>query len=426
MRQWGLGRPPYHPPATSCLNIYARRFLTKQVDLQACQGNVRRQHGLATGRQSTRRPDSSHSPESDRTVQARHLLRSFLRECTYLPDSFARDWTRQHVIQRFRTYGFKAWKHRDDPAFEERLRSKHREARQAVGQLRRANEGDRWALLKVLLMAYGRTGKRRHELMLPLLPVAGREEHQKLVKISEESIDGFDSTRSAQVEDADPPRAVRGSRPTMPSAKDVNQGQWAPYAPELTPQLRALLQSQIRYPPLPLPGLRRATLRRLHPRIDELNAWLQPMPQSRVKNQVKQWYADLLEKVHSPLPTQEWYRLRDLALGVSSERLIPRRKTRGQSGRDALELVVMYGKPNALRAFGNRDAHRITPRFMQRVWAQVFSQCPLMDWDVDKQQWKVVWGEHALHGLGAGRESQRTTPSGSEQVSEDAADTEEG
>ena len=355
------------------------------------------QHGIAT--QAPKALDRSNSTRASPSLDAayvRHLLRTILRECTYLPDSCARQWMRQHVQGRFRRYGIKMWKHRKDPTYEGRIKSKYREARQAIGQLKRANEGERRPLLGVLFMAYGRTGKRRHELMLPLLPTAGGQKLQKLVDGSEKHVAAVERPDTA----VSPASMQAPSSPTAkPTAKDVNCGQWAPYAPELTPQLRALLQSQLRDPP---PHITRPTLRRLQPRIEELNSWKQPMPVSRVKNQTKQWYAETLEKVHPPLPTDEWYRLHDLASGALSEPPVQRRKSSQSSSGSALELVVVRGQPTAQEALGNRNAHKITQRFMQRMWTQVFSQCPLMHWDTERQTWKVTWGEQALYGMKCG------------------------
>jgi len=59
----------------------------------------------------------------------------------------------------------------------------------------------------------------------------------------------------------------------------------------------------------------------------------------------------------------------------------------------------MFGKPDTRKVFGNREAHQVTPRFMQRLWAQVFAQCPKMEWDPESKGWKVGWGEHEMHGI---------------------------
>src|ERR1700761_2170758 len=89
----------------------------------------------------------------------RHLFRALIRECTYLPDVFARQWMRQHIASRFRTYVFKTWQHQQKGKIdiEQRLKEKREEARKALSSLQRANAGHMKCLLKVLFMAYGRT-----------------------------------------------------------------------------------------------------------------------------------------------------------------------------------------------------------------------------------------------------------------------------
>jgi hypothetical protein len=267
---------------------------------------------------------------------------------------------REHIVHRFGAYRFKAWEHRKDPDSPHLIRHRGlRQARAGLGQLKRANDGNYWALMRVLLLAYGRTGKRRHQLTLPLL-------------------DGVERT------------AVAGQKP--PGAAEVNRGNWEAYAPPLSPQMQALLKSQVANPP---PKLTRPLLRKIRPQIEELNSWLRPMPRSRVKNQVKEWYAKLLDKVHPPLPLQEWNRLRDLATGKAKEPPVPRRHPIPRQSQSPLEMVLQYGKPRGV--FESRDKHRITGRFMQRLWAQVFAQCPLMQWDAGRQKWNVTWGRELLH-----------------------------
>ncbi|KAK5129091.1 hypothetical protein LTR08_003911 [Meristemomyces frigidus] len=390
MHRWLARRPPLCLPTSAHRPAGVRGFHPRRTSPL----DTRRDgHKPATASPKTARkpaPPPPPAPDSPQAVEARHLLRALLRECTYLPDSAARAWMRGHVLQRFHAYTFKAWAHRDDPAFAARLQSKLREARQAIGQLQRANEGERKPLLKVLLMAYGRTGKRRHELMLPLLPTAGPRKDQP------------DTAPSPDDETAATPPKPTTPRSRPPSAEQVNRGDWAPYAPHLTPQLLALLTSQLRTPP---PHLTRAVLRRLQPRIAELNAWHQPMPRSRVKNQTRAWYADLLGKVHPPLPTAEWVRLRGLASGASAEAGVPRRGDLGLGvggdGAAALERLVMFGQVDGA-GVGGRHKHRVTARFMRRLWGQVFAQCPVMEWEGG--EWRVTWGESALYGIEGVRE----------------------
>lgn len=352
---------------------------------------VQRLHSATTpARQGHReRKQNDAVVPSSQTEEARHVLRSILRECTYLPDAQSRKWVAQHTLARFRKYEYKAWKANEKAWLDERLRGRLKEARQAFALLRRANEGERKCLSKVLFWTYGRTGKRRHELMEPLLPVKGRDETEKLIRSDNEKGVGegleIAQTMSGMEIEQGKSDLVKGSFATTIKST---------FTPDLTPQLHALLASQIKASP---PDLTRPNPRRLTPDIPVLNSWQRPMPQKRVKNMQKKHYAHLLDRVLPPLPTEEWERLRDLASGARKVQCAPPRR-RISTGTDVLEMVVRFGKVPE-KVFENRDAHAITPRYMQRLYAQIFSQCPRMDWDVEESRWNVTWGENALYAI---------------------------
>ncbi|KAK5727701.1 hypothetical protein LTR17_012559 [Elasticomyces elasticus] len=335
-------------------------------------------NGVKTRPQPTYKTPLHH----ERDISARHLLRSLLRETTYLPDSHARTWTHQHILSRFRKYTFKVWEHRDDPAYETHIRERLGDGRHKLGLLRRANEGERKPLLKVLLMAYGRVGKRRWELMVPLMPQVISSDLKTALK------SGAEAATDPKTDESPP-----NTQSKPPTATQVHPNHSLAYVPEFTPQLLALLSSQLRTPP---PHLTRPSLRRLTPKISALNSWLRPLHPSRVKNQTKEWYADTLSKVHAPLPLHEWQRLRDLASGARTEKMRPRRTAVVEEGRSALEMVVAYGKVSERKVFGNREGHAITKRFMRRIWGVVFGQCPVMEWDAQAARWGVSWGQQAL------------------------------
>ncbi|KAK3699717.1 hypothetical protein LTR37_016322 [Vermiconidia calcicola] len=338
---------------------------------------------------TTEQQDGLAASHDEHKSQSRHLLRAILRECTYLPDPSARQWVSQHVISRFRTYSFKVWKHRKDEGseFNDRLQRKLKEAKHALSRLRRANEGERNCLLRALLMTYGRVGKRRHELMRPLLPLQGQSDVNALLGDGDQEVGCEDEVDQTLDETEETTSDVHESDDTAAITPKRLQ------TLELTPQLRVLLVSQIKRPP---PNLTRSNPRRLDPDIPALNTWLRPMPQKRVKNMKKKHYAQLLDRVQPPLPKEEWMKLRDFAYGkVSFGGTVSRRKAQASSQDDltgsALEMVVQFGKvPD--KAFGNREAHAITPRFMKRLYAQVFAQCPLMDFKAGTNEWKVIWG----------------------------------
>lgn len=322
-------------------------------------------------------------PDEFHRTASRHVLRGILRECTYLPDPFVATWIRQHAMERFRTYDYRIFKNRDDPEFKKRLETVRRKSRQALYQLRRANEGDRKMMLKALSMGYGRIGKRRRDLMKPLFPVELQQDEEEAGQL--------------QMESPEPRNHVSNdAKNKKQSAKDDAVGPVKAQIKEamdnLPRPLHALLKSQIESSP---PAIARRNPRRLGLELPELNSWHKPMPQSRVKNKLKEWYANLLSTVQAPLPDKEWYDLRDLALRKKTGKLPITRRKQLTSPPSVLEMVVKRGKLPA-DMFRKGHAHHVTPRFMQRVWIDVFSQCPLMKYDSSTQKWTVTWGHHAL------------------------------
>lgn len=315
----------------------------------------------------------------------------------------------KHALSRFKTSDFKAWKHREKPDYADRLRAREKDARGWLAYLRRANEGERKCLMRIMFMAYGRIGRRRHELLRPLLPTKGREEIERL-GVQQEGGEDADELSSEVSEDASPAESMSITTLGKPAPQKNDQVDTSPtlvFELHLTPQLRALLLSQIQASP---PTLTRTNLRRLTQEIPALNTWLRPMPQCRIKNKRKEHYASILSRALPPLPTEEWNHLLALASGQQPiPAPIPRRKPGASTLCDAksditvnlrgdnaaLETILAYGKPPT-KLLHDRNAHAMTPRFMRRLYAQVLSQCPLMEWDREGKEWRVFWGEQAL------------------------------
>jgi len=332
-------------------------------------------------------------------ISSRHVLRGILRECTYFPDQFAASWIRQHALMRFRTYEAKNKKHGSDEEYTKRLETIRRKSRQGLYQMRRANEGDRKMLLKALSMAYGRVGKRRRELLSPLLPTGSSSEDTSAFDDAEqEATQAFPIATDAATQ----PTTSTSTRDRQSSKGRVDgpvKTQVKEFVSGLPLELRTLVQSQITASP---PTIARRNPRRLGVEIPELNTWYKPMPAVRVKNQISRWYANLLDTVQPPLPEQEWLRLRDLALGtIRAEPPIPRRAQLTPPP-SMLEMTVTRGKLPA-ELFRKDHAHKITSRYMRRLWADVFSQCPLMEYNSPTNGWKVTWGHHALQGQRVGK-----------------------
>ncbi|KAJ9661488.1 hypothetical protein H2201_006519 [Coniosporium apollinis] len=397
---------------------------------------------------------------------ARHLLRALLRECTYLPDAAARTYFRQHVLARFREYhpprsrNASAWppeKHRlagySHGLLPHRLQGLLKQARKGLALLRRANEGEMEPLLRVLSYTYGRSGKRRHEMMQSLLLPDVPADSGALVALREQDVPSVAGSqhRATDIPPVfDPPEIKDGTIQYTLSSRFS--------------KLKALLESQ-RHQRFTRDSANRSPVRSLVLKIPRTNVWERPMPRKREKNKVIEWYARLLASVFPPLPEHAWMRLRDLACatvpwqGPVSRRARPATAPDLLGARDLEKLVNVEDASSGsdyltlacrregleergskeeklLRLVSNdssrftaldlwladeeaiekargqlledsigvrkldtkrrtRDKHRpstLTHRFMRKMWARVFAQCPLMTWDPERARWNIRWG----------------------------------
>src|SRR2546423_4505710 len=203
-----------------------------------------------------------------------HLFRSLLRECTYLPDRRARSYMHDYVLWSYRTYLPKVKEGRKPIAFKRQVRLLHR-GRKWLSVLQRANEGYLKPLEKVLMMTYGRTGKRRRELMQKLMAPEPPQTHEEVAAFSfpKQYVDG-----------------------------------WKPPA-----KVQALMRSQARQQV----WLDRSSAKvKTKAKIPAENSWGKPTPQCRVINMTHAWYVKHVEQVFPPLPDHEWEELRSFAVGA--------------------------------------------------------------------------------------------------------------
>jgi hypothetical protein len=311
-----------------------------------------------------------------------HLLRALLRECTYLPDAAAREYFHKHILSRYRVYRPRSGRHaksfqpRSSSAqlhndFEEdflrtprygRVREKNlnQTARDSLALLQRANSGHTRALTKVLALTYGRTGKRRYELLSPLLAPDTPSDQKAVASLSA----SLTSTITLQV----------------------------------PPKLEALVKSQIQQRHT---DLEKAPIKPLKPRVPKTNIWRRPLPIERVRNIEKHWLQMVLERAMPPLPEEEWERLRRLANGeVRWEGAVQRRIRVPDTGDndttpnpERRTLLEDFNKKMLLSTRRPTDsAHYINARFMRRLWARIFPQCPVMRWNAIKESWYFEWG----------------------------------
>lgn len=282
-----------------------------------------------------------------------HLLRALLRECTYLPDSAARERMHKDVIARFRSQRSSSSLPRQTNLLQA--------ARKALSLLRRANDGRTAALFKVLALTYGRTGKRRHILLQSVLEPDIPADHTAVAALS----------ASAKPKTAES---------------------------EVSPRFQALLNSQADRPGL---SLIKPAFKSARPAIPEMNAWRRPVPACRVRNIKKRWLHKMKDRAMPPLPKSEMERLRCLVHGeLKWDGPVPRRAHARTSSSDrgdsTLDILVRSRIP-ARQVFPGRNTnsgnpHIITKRLMRRLWGRILTQCPSLIWNDRRKSWEVEWG----------------------------------
>ncbi len=331
---------------------------------------------VGTGLRSNSKIHTSCLTNAD-TAPVLHVFRALLRECTYLPDPSARQFFHAYIVARFHA-------NKTHPPSQQGRRSKRgtailnrrpqllKKAQKSLKTICRANYGHFEPLSKILAMTYGRVGPRRHELMQrltnsdPALAENTQELAQQLKGLGLEI--NFEDPALAEI--------LRGPEQWR---EDIAKQE----VPQPSPQLDALIRSQATRRESLLP---RKPLKRVTPRIPETNVWGRPTPMKRVRNIKRRWYADVLSRVMPPLPEAEWEMLRKKAFGeIYLQRPLRRRGPSGESniGQETYKSDDQMKRP-----------HNIHSRFMRRLWANVFQQCPLMKRDSTKSfGWHVIWSD---------------------------------
>lgn len=285
-----------------------------------------------------------------------HLLRALLRECSYLPDPNARKYIHNHVLWTYRNYLPKIKEWRKEPPLARQV-SLLRRGRQSLSILRRANVGDVKPLYKVLSMTYGRSGKRRRELMEELMAPEIPQNSDELERVV---------------------------------LHDTYTREWKPPA-----RLLALLKSQSKEV-----AYLGESKRRIRPDlvIPAKNLWDEEMPRSRVKNTTRKWYAKQTNFVFPPLPENERQDLRALATGERDWWPVLRRTRLGRPSalevfEQDLQQTILDGPPKARKVTEDIDSRpqRLTHRLMRRLWAYIYRHVPTMVYHSETQRWKVYW-----------------------------------
>jgi hypothetical protein len=343
-------------------------------------------------------------------LKTTHLLRSLLREATYIPDAHARQYFRRYIANRFKAYQpaqnatasvdvhaldkyrHRAFQKRKASVIIERTRATQQKAQKGLSYLRRANQGELPCLRKILLFAYGRMGRRRYELLADLLkPEVAGNGNAEFVSSQETP------TPLQQLYYSDKRFLSFFDAPKM-KTKD----EFTIEISDRYPRLKTVVKSQVQA------GIAIGRdLKRPHLLTPIRNVWERPMPIKRARNNVKRWYAETMTRLLPPLPNDEYDKLQAF---IAGEKWIEFAKPRTRavelcfqpSDDDALSKALIeeglaLDKPSkADRPSGIQRPHNITTRFMRRLYAKVLALSCKLEWNEERKKWFAVWGNKAI------------------------------
>ncbi|KAK0732219.1 hypothetical protein B0H67DRAFT_640516 [Lasiosphaeris hirsuta] len=312
-----------------------------------------------------------------------HIYRHLLRESSYLP-VFARSFFDSRIKDRFRR-NEKDWKNVD---------IEKKKARHGLRYLRAANNGDRPRMRRLLLMALGRIGRRRRELLDNLI-------HSDAPKDG----DALEAYRQ-KAED----------RIANPRKRDFLDG-WD------LEKIRAFAKSQaranLRNPPRTSIAMKQLDIEETLPKE---NIWGMPPAKKLLRSKERKAWMELVDRIQPPLPTNEWEAIRDLVHGKLKDPAIdnPLRRPVAKNlysrwkptnpwnwhlyatqpvaavDRQASRLFKLLsgrvddntptGDPNAI---GSRE---LVPRSWRRLLGQVWSLTAKMEKKASGEGWDITWG----------------------------------
>lgn len=328
-----------------------------------------------------------------------HIYRSLLREATYLPLPNSRQYIKDYISQSFHRYHPKLPQpgnpkfntqdgslpppsHRhipipipmtlrtNNPLTLRRQTSLLHSARKFHSILQRANQGYTRPLEKILRLTYGRTGRRRHELL-------------------SEYMENFPKRPDVQPS-------------TAPSTTNVVPG---PISDKISPDwkvpssIEVLLDSQIKEQTQFVRQGNNFRVRGPFKPMPELDIRGNSITKKRRKNMLHKWYLYNVRAVLPPLPESEYIELRDLVAGDTPMPKQPPRRPmahvpvfspppddtspfatqQDQSLLMAEASLIANGPKPGPRAKDiiNGRPHRITSRFLRRSLARaVLEQTP--------------------------------------------------
>ncbi|KAI1002441.1 hypothetical protein K3495_g5758 [Podosphaera aphanis] len=242
---------------------------------------------------------------SDLQINARSIYRNLLRAASYLPDLFARAYLHKEIVSQFKraekkviggSIHYNKELPREFPPFrllsyDTTTHEKIVKAQKKLRILTGATLGDSKCLEKVLMLAHGRSGRRKRELIKSLIE--------------------------------DDPSNLPQDTAALAAILNVDHKKLRVEANfKAGPKFKAFLQSQHDNQSKEVRG----TIKDLQPKIPKENIWGRSLPLKRVENIKERWWATVLNKLLPPIPRDEFERLRNLSRGQAPLDQPPRRR----------------------------------------------------------------------------------------------------
>lgn len=314
-----------------------------------------------------------------------HLYRHLLREASYLPP-LARPVVDQQIKERFR-------KHYNDK--EEEAKKRIKTANHELRSLRAANAGDMARMRRVLLLSFGRLGRRRRQLMAELL--------QHEVPKNTEELEKY---------------ATKAAAALLEDRKHDWFDSWN--VDKLCAFARSQVDAALNNPPRPPLTSNQTVPWKYLPKED---SWGRPLPPRLVRTKTKKLWKLVAEKTMPPLPKEEWERLGEIAEGKvrGPEVLPPPRRPVAQSmfgnGQEvrawnweqyAVRPVSLVDRPanrrNKLLSGAVDDntptgdpqplnCHKFTARTWRRLMGSIWQLTATMEPKPTGKGWAVQWGK---------------------------------
>ncbi|KAB5576614.1 hypothetical protein GE09DRAFT_627600 [Coniochaeta sp. 2T2.1] len=310
-----------------------------------------------------------------------HLYRHLLREATYLPPA-VRPFFWDRISTRFRL-------HQNDPEPDVRIQKAHKDLR----YLRSANGGHLLRMRRILMMGFGRTGRRRRELISELV-------HKT------------DGRRT----DSTPQETARDS-----IEEEILWDDWLAHWDKDKVLAFAQAQASVDLPEMPLPTGKFADPLKA---IPTENIWGKPLAKKLARSKLRKEYKAIIKRLLPPVEADEWELLRSLATGEAGPRYaVPKRRMVAAAGGGATDeathkddwewkdyvlkpvRAVDAKKSRKLKSLtGETDdtspfpqpalgLHHITERSWRRLYSDIWRLTATMTQREDPKKWDTKWGK---------------------------------